>query len=110
MTTINQMNHVNLIGQMTNTPKVVELENGRRIARFSMSTKETYLDDEGKTKHINNWHQITAWGKWATILEQLGAKGQALAIEGKLRSRFYKGKDGASKSVTEVEVNDLIIL
>jgi single-strand DNA-binding protein len=110
MTTINQMNHVNLIGLMTNAPKVVELENGRRIARFSMSTKETYLDDEGKTKHVNNWHMVTAWGKWVSVLEELGAKGQALAIEGKLRSRFYKGKDGGSKSVTEVEINDLIIL
>jgi single-strand DNA-binding protein len=110
MTTINQMNHVNLIGLMTNAPQVFELENGKRIARFSMSTRETYLDDQGKTKHINNWHMVTAWGKWVNILEELGAKGQALAIEGKLRSRFYKGKDGGNKSVTEVEVNDLILL
>lgn len=110
MTTVRQMNHVNLIGQMTSEPQVVVLDNGRKIARFSMSTRETFLDDEGHTKQVNNWHRVTAWGKWVNILEQLGSKGQALAIEGKLRSRFYQSKSGQRQSVTEVEINDLIIL
>ena len=108
--TINQMNHVNLIGQMSSDPKFIELKDGKRIARFSLSTKETYLDDEGQTKSVNNWHNVTAWGKWVPVLEQLGNKGQALAIEGKLRSRFYNNKSGQKKSFTEVEINDLVIL
>ena len=107
---VTQMNHVNLIGQMSSEPKVVILENGKRIAKFSLSTRETYLDEEGNTKHVNNWHRVTAWGKWVSVLEQLGAKGQALAIEGKLRSRFYQSKSGERQSVTEVEINDLVIL
>jgi single-strand DNA-binding protein len=108
--TINQMNHVNLIGQMSSDPKFVELKDGKRIARFSLSTRETYLDDEGQTKSVNNWHNVTAWGKWVPVLEQLGSKGQALAIEGKLRSRFYNSKSGQKKAFTEVEINDLVIL
>lgn len=108
--TINQMNHVNLIGQMSSDPKFVELKDGKRIARFSLSTRETYLDDEGETKSINNWHNVTAWGKWVPVLEQLGNKGQALAIEGKLRSRFYNSKTGKKQAFTEVEINDLVIL
>lgn len=108
--TINQMNHVNLIGQMSSDPKFVELKDGKRIARFSLSTRETYLDDEGQTKSVNNWHNVTAWGKWVPVLEQLGNKGQALAIEGKLRSRFYNSKTGKKQAFTEVEINDLVIL
>lgn len=107
---VSQMNHVNLIGQISSEPKVVILENGKRIAKFSLSTRETYLDEEGNTQHVSNWHRVTAWGKWVSVLEQLGAKGQALAIEGKLRSRFYQSKSGQRQSVTEVEINDLIIL
>jgi single-strand DNA-binding protein len=95
---------------MSSEPKVIYLENGKRVAKFSLATRETYLDEEGNTKNINNWHQITAWGKWVTILEKLGTKGQALAIEGKLRSRFFKTKTGERKSIMEVEINDLIIL
>lgn len=104
------MNHVNLIGKISSEPKVVLLENGKKIAQFSMSTQETYLDCEGNIKKRNNWHRISAWGNWVGILEELGHKGINLAIEGKLVSRFYKTNTGDQKLITEVEVNDLVIL
>jgi single-strand DNA-binding protein len=104
------MNHVNLIGKICSAPKVVELGNGRKIAQFSMSTQETYLDAEGNLKRRSYWHRISAWGNWVAVLEELGQKGLNLAIEGKLVSRFYKAANGSQKLVTEVEVNDLIIL
>jgi single-strand DNA-binding protein len=108
--TVQQMNHVNLIGQMSSEPQFMEREDGKRIARFSLSTKETYLDAEGNSKKNNNWHRVTAWGKWVPVLEQLGSKGQALAIEGKLCSRFFKTKEGKRQAFTEIEINDLVIL
>ena len=41
-----------------------------------------------------------------TILE----KGKEVAIEGKLTSRSYDDKDGTKKYVTEVVVNELLLL
>ena len=35
------MNHVNLIGRINSTPKVTELDNGKRIVRFTLTTSET---------------------------------------------------------------------
>ncbi|MES2589008.1 MAG: single-stranded DNA-binding protein [Bacteroidota bacterium] len=110
MLTIGNMNHVNLIGKICSEPKVISLGNGKRLAQFSMSTLETYLDEEGNVKNKRQWHKISAWGNWVNILEELGEKGIQLAIEGKLVSRFYKNKAGDRKLVTEVEVNDLVIL
>jgi single-strand DNA-binding protein len=104
------MNHVNLIGKISSTPKFVELQNGRKIAQFSMSTQESFLDQEGNVKKRSQWHRISAWGNWVRVLEELGEKGLNLAIEGKLVSRFYLAPNGARQMVTEVEVNDLIIL
>ena len=104
------MNHVNLIGKICSAPKVVELTNGRKIAQFSLSTQESYLDVDGTTKVRKQWHRISAWGRWVGILEELGEKGLSLAIEGRLISRFYKSKTGVRKLVTEVEVNDLVLL
>jgi single-strand DNA-binding protein len=103
------MNHVNLIGKVSSVPKVIELADGRKIAQFTMSTKEVYLDETGKTKTRSNWHRLTAWGRWVKILEELGQEGMDLAVEGKLVTRFYKNK-GEQRSVSEVEINDLIIL
>lgn len=103
------MNHVNLIGKMCSTPRIVELSNGKIIAQFSLSTKETYLDEQGSPKKRSQWHRISAWGKWVKVLEEMAQCGMEVAIEGKLISRFY-AINGKQKMVSEVEVNDLIIL
>ena len=104
------MNHVNLIGKISSVQKVLELENGRKIAHFSLSTSEVYLDGEGNRKERKHWHRISAWGRWVNVLEKFGEKGLNLAVEGRLVSRFYKGKTGDRRIVVEVEVNDLIFL
>ena len=107
---ITQVNHVNLIGQMSGEPRFYTLPNGSKLVRFSLSTQETLLDEEGNIQNIKNWHRLCAWGSWVSLIEKMGAAGQALAVEGKLKSRYYKTKTGEAKSISEVEVNDLIIL
>ena len=103
------MNHVNLIGKMTTTPRYYELPSGRKIAQFTLSTSETVLDDKGETKKKNNWHRISAWGRWVKVLEELSQENMELAIEGRLTTRFFE-KSGKKHLISEVEVNDLIIL
>lgn len=103
------MNHVNLIGKMTSTPRVYELPSGKKIAQFTMSTNEDYLDENGNTKRKNHWHRMAAWGRWVQVLEELGQVGTEVAIEGKLTTRFYE-KSGERRFISEVEVNDLVIL
>ena len=105
----NDLNHVNLIGKVSSVPKIMELENGKRIAKFTMSTKENYLDADGNTKTRRNWHMLSAWGRWVKVLEELAQVGSELAIEGKLVTRFYQTK-GRRKMVSEVEVNDIVIM
>lgn len=104
-----KMNHVNLIGKLTSSPRFYILPSGRKVAQFTMSTKETYLDEEGRTKNKSHWHRIAAWGRWTQVLEELGSVGMEMAIEGKLTTRFYQ-KSGEKRFISEVEVNDLIIL
>ena len=104
-----KMNHVNLIGKLTSSPRIYELPTGRKIAQFTMSTNETYLDEEGNTKKKSHWHRMSAWGRWVQVLEELGTVGVEIAVEGKLTTRFYQ-KGGDKKFISEVEINDLIIL
>ena len=103
------MNHVNLIGKMTSVPRYYELPSGRKVAQFTLSTSETFLDENGKTKKKSNWHRISAWGRWVQVLEELSQVNMELAIEGKLTTRFFE-KSGKRHVISEVEVNDLIIL
>ncbi|MFT5777122.1 MAG: single-strand DNA-binding protein [Crocinitomicaceae bacterium] len=103
------INHVNLIGKMTSLPRFYELPNGRKVVQFTLSTKETYLDEHGEVKNRSHWHRICAWGRWVKVIDELGSKGLRVAIEGKLTTRFYH-RNGERQFISEVEVNDLIIL
>ncbi|MCH2223565.1 MAG: single-stranded DNA-binding protein [Crocinitomicaceae bacterium] len=103
------MNHVNLIGKVSTEPRFYETSTGRKVVQFMLATKETYLDEDGKTRVKSYKHRIAAWGRWVLVLEELASVGIELAIEGKLTTRFYQ-KNGENRFVSEVEVNDLVIL
>lgn len=103
------MNYVNLIGKARSEAQFIELDNGKKVAKFTLSTKETYFDEKGKSKSKDTWHTLTAWGRWVKVLEELELKGTNLAIEGKIVSRFYKA-GGIPKLISEIEINDLTLI
>lgn len=103
------MNHVNLIGKISSEPKIYDLPNGRKVAQFTMSTLETYLNEKGETKQRNHWHRMSAWGRWVAVMNEFGNIGLDLAVEGKLTTRFFQ-KNGIKNCISEVEINDLVIL
>ena len=51
-----------------------------------------------------------AWGKVAEVAEKFLDKGKAVAIEGKLVSRSYNDKEGNKKYISEVQVNEILLL
>lgn len=102
-------NHVNLIGRITSEPRYYEHPSGRRVAQFTLTTREMYLDEDGNTKVKSHWHRIAAWGRWVKVLEEFGELNLQIALEGKLTTRFYF-RDGMKQFVSEVEVNDLVIM
>lgn len=103
-------NKVQLIGNLGNNPEIRTLESGKKMARFSMATSETYRSAKGEKVTETQWHTIIAWGKVAEIAEQFLVKGSEIAVEGKLVNRNYTDKDGAKKYVTEVQVNEVLML
>ena len=103
------MNYVNLIGKARSAARFIELDNGKKVVKFTMSTKETYFDEKGKSKSRDTWHTLTAWGNWIKVLEELELKGTNLAIEGKIVSRFYKA-GGIPQLISEIEINDLTLI
>jgi single-strand DNA-binding protein len=100
------MNHVNLIGKLCSAPKFRIAEDGRKIANFTMSTHEVYLERKRRSAK-SHWHRLTAWGNDLKALEELGERGRQMAVEGKLSTRFYKDKSGQRISSSEVLVNSL---
>lgn len=103
-------NKVQLIGNLGSKPEVKNTENGKKLARFSLATNESYRDAKGEKVSETQWHRVIAWGKVAEIAEKYLEKGKEIAIEGKLINRSYTDKLGNKKYVTEVQVNELLML
>jgi len=103
-------NKVQLIGNLGNAPEVKTLEGGKKVARFSMATNETYRDRAGRKETETTWHSVVAWGKIAELAEKYLTRGKEIAIEGKLVNRTYSDKDGIKRYVTEIVANELLLI
>ena len=103
-------NKVQLIGNLGNAPEVRNTESGKKLVRFSVATNEQYKNAKGEKVTETQWHNLIAWGKVADIVEKYLVKGTEVAIEGKLINRNYMDKEGNKKYVTEIQVNELLML
>ena len=103
-------NKVQLIGHLGNNPEIISLENGKKIAKFSLATNDSYKNAQGEKVTNTEWHNLVAWNKTAEIIENYLEKGKEIAIEGKLTTRSYDDKDGNKKYITEGVVNELLML
>jgi len=103
-------NKVQLIGNLGQDPEIVNLEGGKKLAKFSIATSDSYKNAQGEKVEDTQWHNIVAWGKTAEIVENYLAKGKQVAIEGKLTHRSYETKEGEKRYITEVRCSELLML
>ncbi len=103
-------NKVQLIGNVGNTPEILTFESGKKMARFSIATNETYKNNKGEKVTDTQWHNVVAWGKTAELIENYVPKGKEIGLEGRLTSRSYDDKEGIKKYVTEVICNEVLLL
>ncbi len=103
-------NHVQLIGNVGQDPTITNLESGKKVARFSIATNESYKNSKGEKVQNTDWHTIVAWGKTAEIVEKFVTKGKEVAVTGKLRTRNYTTDEGSNRYVTEVEAREILLL
>lgn len=103
-------NKVQLIGNLGNNPEIIQLESGRKLAKFSMATNEVYKNSRGEKVTDTQWHNIVTWGKTAEIVENYLTQGKEIILEGKLTSRSYETQTGEKRYVTEVVAQEIIII
>src|SRR5215831_8931787 len=103
-------NRVQLIGHLGADPEVKTTESGKKWARISLATNETYQNSKGERVTDTQWHNLVMWGKTAEIAGKYLSKGSDVGVEGKLINRSYTDKSGTKKYVTEVEVQELLLL
>ncbi len=96
------VNKVILIGRVGGTPELKYTPDGRPITRFSMATNRYYRDGRGGNQCETEWHRVVSFGRLAEICGQHLNKGRPVYVEGRLHTGKWEGKDGRTRSRTEV--------
>lgn len=103
-------NKVQLIGHLGSKLDLKNLESGKSVGNVSLATSEVYKNQKGERVEETIWHNLVAWDKTAENLAKFTDKGSEIAIEGKLTNRSYTDKNGDKKLVTEIVVNEFLLL
>ena len=103
------VNKVILVGNLGKDPEIRTLENGIKLASFTIATTESYKDKDGNYQDSTEWHRITAWRWLADLSEKYLKKGSKVYIEGKLSTRSYE-QDGIQKYTTEIVAKEIITM
>lgn len=104
------LNKVQLIGNLTRDPELKYTPSGTGVCTFGLATNREWTDSSGQKQESAEFHRIVAWGKLGEICSQLMTKGRKVYVEGRLQTRAWKSQDGADRQVTEVVIDEMILL
>jgi single-strand DNA-binding protein len=97
-------NRVFIIGNLTKDPEMRSTTAGIPVAHFSVAVNRF------GPKNEVDFFNIVAWRRLAEVCGEYLKKGRPVAIEGKLQSRSYKGKDGQDRMFYEIVVDNVQML
>lgn len=99
-------NSVQLIGNIGKDIALSTFEKGTKKASLVIATNDYYTNNKGEKIKQTEWHNLVAWGKTAELMSESLSKGNEIAVQGKLSSRSYEDKEGVTRYITEVIVNE----
>ena len=109
---VKSLNRVVLVGNVQpREPEVNHIPSlGRDVAKFTIVTKEGYMDKNNQWQESSEWHNIVAWGYNAKKVEKSIKRGSLVLIEGKIKSRKWQDKNGQDRRTTEIIADTIVPL
>jgi single-strand DNA-binding protein len=92
-----------LSGNVGGDPDIRNLQNGERVASFTLATSERWKDKTtGEAKETTEWHRITVFNQAIVkVVEAYVKKGSKLLVEGQNKTRKWE-KDGVTHYTTVI--------
>ena len=100
------LNKITLIGNLGRDPEIRTMNDGTKIANFSVATSEKWKDKlDGKDRERTEWHNIVVFNpRLAEIVENYYRKGHRVYVEGQLQSRKFTDDQGVERKIWEVVI------
>ena len=94
------LKEVILMGRLTREPDVSMTQNGTTAANFSLACERDYAP-QGQDRETD-FFDIVAFRNTADFVGQYFAKGQLVAVKGRLQQRDWTDKQGNKRRTTEI--------
>ena len=104
------LNKVILIGNVGKDPEIRTMNNGEKIALFSLATNEYWKDKTtGEKKEKTEWHRVVVYSQGlVNIVKNYVKKGTRLYLCGSIQSRKWTDNKGIDRQLTEIVLQGYI--
>ena len=93
-----------LMGRLTRDPELRHTTTDKPVVSFTLAVDRGYKHDNDAVNA--DFINCVAWRGTAEFIAKWFTKGQLVAVSGRLATRTYKDKDGSTRYVTEVVVDE----
>lgn len=107
---VRSLNKVMLIGNLTRDPNLRFTPSGTAVCSFGLATNRSWSTESGEKEERVDFHNVVSWAKLAEISGQLLHKGDKVYVEGRIQTRDWKTNDGADRRITEIIIDNMILL
>lgn len=97
------MNSVNLVGRLTQDPRLSYTQSGRAVTNFTIAI------DRRTSEKQTDFIDCVCWEKTAENVAQYVKKGRQVAVEGRIQTRNYE-HEGQRRKVVEVLAHNVQFL
>ena len=94
------LNEVILMGRLTRDPDVRMTQNGTTAANFSLACERDYAP-QGQDRETD-FFDVVSFRNTADFVGRYFAKGQLVAVKGRLQQRDWTDKQGNKRRTTEI--------
>lgn len=100
------MNKAILDGYVGQAPELRKTTTGTLVCNFTLATHRRFTDSTGNRQIQTEWHNVVAWGKIAESVHNYVGKGDALLLEGELRTKNWDNQ-GTTMYRTEIHAKSV---
>ena len=105
------INKVILVGNVGQDPETRFSGSGAAITNVSIATSETWKDKQtGQPQERTEWHRVVFFNRLGEIAGEYLKKGSKVYVEGSLRTRKWKDKEGNDRYTTEIVASEMQML
>lgn len=101
---MSSVNKIILVGHLGADPEIRTLPEGGAVCNLRMATTDKWKDkNTGEPREAAEWHRVVMYRKLAETAGHYLKKGACIYVEGRLRYREWKDREGRDRLSTEIE-------